>query len=168
MVVDTGPQVDIGRVTTPVMVLLLDEMSLCVATVDLRNAGSDRPMALLNSELDGCVVEESVLVLVAAEATPLAVVGTVTARASVLPYVGSKLPADSDGAAVVCTALLDAVVDDALDVVGLHVGQLWFRTEPEDVLPVMLDEHSLMCVLVWPDVIPANQDFMSADVCGDD
>ena len=59
-------------------------------------------------------------------------------------------------------------MDDALDVVGLHVGQLSFRTEPEDALPVMLDEHSLMCDFVWPDVIPANQDFVSTDVCGDD
>ena len=32
----------------------------------------------------------------------------------------------------------------------------------------MLDEHSLMCDFVWPDVVPANQDFVSADVCGDD
>ena len=82
--------------------------------------------------------------------------------------VGSKLPADSDRAAVVCTALVDEAVDDALDVVDLHVGQLWFRTEPEDALPVMLDEHSLMCDFVWSDVVPANQDFVSADVCGDD
>ena len=95
-------------------------------------------------------------------------VGTVTARVSVLPDVGSEIPADSVGAAVVCTALLDQAVDDALDVVGLHVGQLWFRTEPEDALPVMLDEHSLMCNFVWPDVVPANQDFVSTDVCGDD
>ena len=51
---------------------------------------------------------------------------------------------DSDGAAVVCTALLDEAVDDALDMVGLHVGQLWFRTDQEDAVPVMLDEHSLM------------------------
>ena len=52
-------------------------------------------------------------------------VGTVTVRVSVLPDVGSELPADSDGAAVVCTALLDEAVDNALDVVGLHVGQLF-------------------------------------------
>ena len=30
-------------------------------------------------------------------------------------------------------------MDDALDVVGLHVGRLWFRTEPEDALPDMLE-----------------------------
>ena len=53
---------------------------------------------------------------VVAEAAPLAVVGTVTARVSVLPEVGSELPADSDGTAVVCTALLDEAVDNALDV----------------------------------------------------
>ena len=92
----------------------------------------------------------------------------VTARVSVLPDVGSELPADSDVAAVVCTALLDEAVDDALNVVGLHFGQLWFRTEPEDVLLVMLDEHSLMCDFVWPDVIPANQDFVATMVCRDD
>ena len=95
-------------------------------------------------------------------------VETVTARVSVLPDVGSERPADSDVAAVVCTALLDEAVDDALDVVGLHVGQLWFRTELEDVLPAMLDEQSLMCDFVWPDVIPANQDFVATLVCGDD
>ena len=95
-------------------------------------------------------------------------VGTVTARMSVLPDVDSELPVDSDGAAVVCTALLDEALDDALDVVGLHVGQLWFQTELEDVLPVMLDEHSLMCDFVWPDVVPANQDFVATMVCGDD
>ena len=40
---------------------------------------------------------------------------------------------------MICMALLDEAVYDALDVVGLHVGQLWFRTEPVDALPVMLD-----------------------------
>ena len=43
-------------------------------------------------------------------------VGTVTARVS---DVGSELPTDSDAAAVICTALVDEAVDDALDVVGL-------------------------------------------------
>ena len=95
-------------------------------------------------------------------------VGTVTARVYVLPDVGSELPADSDVAAMVCTALLNETVDNALDVVGLHVGQLWFRTDPEDALPVMLDEHSLMCDLVRLDVVPVIQDFVSTDVCGDD
>ena len=63
---------------------------------------------------------------------------------------------DYDGAAVVCTALLDDAVDYALDMVGLRVRQLWFRMDPEDAVPVMLDEHSLM------------YDFVSTDVCGDD
>ena len=103
-----------------------------------------------------------------AEPAPLAVAGTVTARVSVLPDVGSELPADSDVGVVVCTALLDEAVDNALDVVGLHVGQLWFRTDPEDALPVMLDEHSLMCDLVRLDIVPVIQDFVSTDVCGDD
>ena len=40
--------------------------------------------------------------------------GTVTARVSVLLDVVSELPSDSDGAAVVCTVLLDEAVDDAL------------------------------------------------------
>ena len=57
-------------------------------------------------------------------------------RVSVLPDVGSELPAESDEATMVCTALVD-------------------------VLPVMLDEHSLMCD-------SANQDVVSTDVCGDD
>ena len=56
----------------------------------------------------------------------MAEVGTVTDRVSVLPDAGSELPVDSDRAAVVCTALLDEAVDNALDVVGLHVGQWWF------------------------------------------
>ena len=52
---------------------------------------------------------------------------------SVLPVTGSELPADSDKAAVVCTALLDEAVDNALEVVGMCVGQLWFQTESEDI-----------------------------------
>ena len=42
-------------------------------------------------------------------------VGTVTARVSVLPDVGSELPTDSDVAAIVRAALVDEVMDDALD-----------------------------------------------------
>ena len=55
--------------------------------------------------------------------------GTVTARVSVLPDVGSELPTDSGAAAMVCTALVDENVDDALDVVGLSVGQSCLRTD---------------------------------------
>ena len=95
-------------------------------------------------------------------------VGTVTARVYVLPDVGSEIAAGSDEAAVVCTALVDEAVDDALEVVGLHVGQWWFRMEPEDASPVMLDENSLICDFVWPDDVPVNQDFVSTDHCGDD
>ena len=58
---------------------------------------------------------------------------------SVLLDVGSELPAGSNEAAVVCTSLVDEAVDDTLDRVGLHVGQLWFRTDLEDDLPVMLE-----------------------------
>ena len=167
-------------------------------TVDLSNDGSDRPVELLKSESNGCVVKESVLV---PEMSPV-----VSARGTAVPM---SLPTISEvfSSAVLAGGLLlrrlpwpwqgqsqreclscrtleanfqlilmglpwsvrrSWTVDDALDVVGLHVGQLWFRTEPDDVLPVMLDEHSLMHDFVWPDVIPANRDFVSADVCGDD
>ena len=63
---------------------------------------------------------------VVAEAVPLTEVGTVTARVSVLPDAGSELPVYSAEAAVVCSAPVDEAVDDALDVVGLHVGELGF------------------------------------------
>ena len=62
VVVDTGPQVDSRRETTPVVVPLVDEMTLCVATVGLSDSGSDRPVELLKSESDGCLVDESVFV----------------------------------------------------------------------------------------------------------
>ena len=81
---------------------------------------------------------------------------------SVLPVAGSGLPSDSDEGAVVCTALLDEVVDDIKEVVDLCVGQLCFQTDSEDVLPMMMDELSVTCDLVRPDSVPAN------DVCGDD
>ena len=70
-------------------------------------------------------------------------VETVTARVSVLPDVGSELPTDSD-AVVVCTARVDEVMDDALDVVGMSVGQSCVRTDSEDALPVLQDERSVM------------------------
>ena len=99
---------------------------------------------------------------------PLAEVGTVTARVSVLPDAGSEFPVDSDRAAVVSAAPLDEAMDNALDVVGLHVGQLWFRTDSEGVLPLMIDEHSMVCDFVRPDSVPVVQAYMSTDVCGDD
>ena len=61
-------------------------------------------------------------------------VGTVTARVSVLADVGSELPAHSSGAAIVCSAPVNEAVNDALDVVNLSVGQWWFRTNSEVVL----------------------------------
>ena len=61
MVVDIGPQVDSGRESTPAAVPLVDEIILCIATVGLSD-GSDRPAELLNSESDGCLVDESVFV----------------------------------------------------------------------------------------------------------
>ena len=45
---------------------------------------------------------------------------------SVLPDVGSELPTDSD-VAVVCTACIDEVRDDTLDVVGLGVWRMLCR-----------------------------------------
>ena len=63
---------------------------------------------------------------------------------SVLPDAGSELPADSDRAAVVCTAPVDEAVDDALNVVSLSVGQLRFWTDSEVVLPLIVDEQSMM------------------------
>ena len=62
---------------------------------------------------------------------------------SVLKDVGSELPTDSD-AAVVCTAHVDKVMDDALDVVGMSVEQSCVRTDSEDALPVLQDERSMM------------------------
>ena len=35
-------------------------------------------------------------------------------------------------------------------------------------LPMMIDEHSMMCDLVRPDSVPVDRDFVSTDVCGDD
>ena len=85
-------------------------------------------------------------------------VGTVTARVYVLPDVGSELPADSNGAAVVCSAPVNEAVDDTLDVVSLRVGQWWFRTDSEVVLPLIVNELSVISDLVH----------MKTDVCGDD
>ena len=50
----------------------------------------------------------------------------------------------------------------------MHVEQLWFRTDSEDVLPMMIDEHSMTFDLVRPDSVPVDQNFVSTDVCGDD
>ena len=98
----------------------------------------------------------------------LAEVGTATAEVSVLPEAGSELPADSDRTAIVCRAPMDEAVDNALDVVGLYVVQLWFRTDSEDVLPLIIDEHSMIGDFVRPDCVPVVQAYMSTDVCGDD
>ena len=95
-------------------------------------------------------------------------VGTVTARVSVLPDVGSELPTDSDAAAVVRTALVDEVMDDALDVVGLSVAQSCLRMDSEDALPVMQDERSVMSFLVRPVAVLISQFVWSYDDCGDD
>ena len=52
--------------------------------------------------------------------------------------------------------------------VGLHVRQLLFQTDLEGVLPLMIDEHSMVCDFVRPDSVPVVQAYMSTDVCGDD
>ena len=135
--------------------------------------GCGRPAGWLDSESDCCVMHEIVLdpdmspivsvptylptmsevfslAVLAGSCccgSPLAVVGTVTARVSVLPDVGSELPTDCD-ASVVCTARVDEVMDDALDVVGMSVGQSCVRTDSEDALPVLEDERSVMSFLV--------------------
>ena len=119
------PQFEIRWETAPAVIPLAEEMTLRVATVGLSDDGSDRPAELLDSEPECCFMDVGVLVpenLVAPEGRRFPL---------------SELPVDSDRAAVVCTALLDEVVDNALDVVGLHVGQLWLRTDSEDVLPMM-------------------------------
>ena len=103
-----------------------------------------------------------------AEAASLAEVGAVTARVSVLPEAGSELPVNSDVAAAVCAAPVDDAGDDALDIVSLCVGQLWFRTDLGVVLPLIIDEQSMICDLVWPDSVQAIQDCMTTDVYGDD
>ena len=95
-------------------------------------------------------------------------VGTVTARVSVLPDVGSELPTHSDADAVVRTVLVDEVMDDALDVVGLSVGQLCLRMDSEDALPVLQDERSVMSFLVRPVAVLISHFFLSYDDCGDD
>ena len=96
------------------------------------------------------VISSAILAGVVAEAASLTEVGTVTARVSVLPEPGSELPADSDEAATVYTAPVDEAVDDALDVVCLCVGQLWFQTDSGVVLPLIVDEQSMICDLVRP------------------
>ena len=87
---------------------------------------------------------------------------------SVLPEIGSELSTDSDKSAVFCTVLMDEAVDDALDMVGLHVGQSHFRTDSEDALPGLLEERCLRNCLVWPDTVLVNQDFVSTNNRGDD
>ena len=87
---------------------------------------------------------------------------------SVLPDAGSELPADSDEAAVVCVAPVDEAVDGALDVVSLCVGQWCFWTDSEVMLPLIVDEQSMICDFVWPDSVQAVRSSTTADVSGDD
>ena len=91
---------------------------------------------------------------VVADAAPLAVVGTVTIGVSVLVDAGSELPAGSAGAAAVRAAPLAEAGEDTLDVVGLDVGELLFRTDSDDGLPMMVAESGAMSKFVRPDDDP--------------
>ena len=85
---------------------------------------------------------------------------------SVLLVAGSKLPADSDRVAIVCTALLGEAVDNTKEVVDLRVGQLCFRIDSENVLPMMMDERGMICVR--PHSVMIDRDSVLTDVSGDD
>ena len=87
---------------------------------------------------------------------------------SVLPDAGSELPADSDKAATVRAATLDEAVENTLEEAGLDVGQLWFRTDSEIPLPLLVDEHSMWGDFVRPDTARVIQRYMLTDVRGDD
>ena len=75
-------------------------------------------------------------------------VGTVKARVSVLPVVGSELPTDSD-AAVVVTEYVDDVRGDTLDAVDEGVGRSCVRSDSAEVWPVLHDERSVMSFLTY-------------------
>ena len=133
--------------------VLVPEMSLVISA-----RGAAVPMSLpAITEVFSSAVFSGVSLLMQPPPPPLADVGTVTARVAVLSDAGNELPADSDRAAAVRAAPLDEAVESALDVVGLNVGQSWFRTDSEDIFPLMVDEHIMLCKL---DV--------STDVRGDD
>ena len=65
---------------------------------------------------------------------------------------------------MVCTVRVDEVMDDALDVVGMCVGQSFVRTDSEDASPVLQDEWSVMSFLVRPAAVLISQFFLSYDV----
>ena len=75
-------------------------------------------------------------------------IGTGMDGVSVLPDAGSELPADSDKAAAERAAPLDEAVENALEVVGLDVGQARFRADSEVRLPMLVNEHS-----IWGDFV---------------
>ena len=72
-------------------------------------------------------------------------VESVTARVSVLPDVGSKLPT------------VHEVGNNALDVVGLRVGQSCLRMNLEDTLLALQDERSVVSFLVRPAAVLISQ-----------
>ena len=62
---------------------------------------------------------------------------------------------------------MDEAGEDTLDVVGLDVGKLLFRTDSDD-LPLTVAEPSAMCEFVRPDTVPVVVMHMPTDVLGDD
>ena len=69
-------------------------------------------------------------------AAPLAVIGTVTARVSVLLVVGSELPTVSD-AAVVATEPVDDVRGNTLDAVDEGVCRSCIHSDSAEASPVL-------------------------------
>ena len=103
-----------------------------------------------------------------ADAAPLALVGTVTVGLSVLMGAGSELPADSAGAVSVRAAPVAEAGEDKLDVVGMDVRKLLFRTDSDDGLPRTVAEPGVMCKFVRPDTVQVVILNMPTDVLGDD
>ena len=73
---------------------------------------------------------------------------------SVLTDAGSELPADFTGAAAVRVAPLAEAGEVTLDVVGLDVGELLYRTDSDDDLPPTVAEPIAMNEFIQPDAVP--------------
>ena len=93
-------------------------------------------------------------------------VGTVTARVSVLPVFGSEPSTDSD-ADMVVTEYVDDVRGDTLDAVDEDVGRSCVRSGSAEVPPDLHDNRSVMNFLVRPVAILIGQVFLLYEV-GDD
>ena len=81
---------------------------------------------------------------------------------------GSELPAGSAGAVAVQAAPWAEAGEDTLDVVGLDVGKLLFRTDSDDSLPMTVAESGAISKFVRPDAVPVVMLNMLVDVLGDD